>query len=159
MKIEVLRYADNGNATLGLLLVDGVFNCFTVEDEERAEKIKGETRIPNGTYTVSLRANGGFHSKYSEKYGDMHRGMLCIHNADDWKIIKDGMEFQFILIHTGNTEKHTMGCLLVNDAVSSNTFTGSSSVDAYKELYPLVATAIECGEEVKIEYKDIEWGK
>jgi len=159
MKIEVLRYADNGNATLGLLLVDGVFNCFTVEDEERAEKIKGETRIPNGTYTVSLRANGGFHSKYSEKYGDMHRGMLCIHNADDWKIIKYGMEFQFILIHTGNTEKHTMGCLLVNDAVSSNTFTGSSSVDAYKELYPLVATAIECGEEVKIEYKDIEWGK
>ncbi len=52
-----------------------------------------------------------------------------------------------------------MGCLLVNDAVSGKTFTGSSSVDAYKAMYPKVADAILRGEEVTIEYIDIEEGK
>ena len=69
------------------------------------------------------------------------------------------MSFQYILIHTGNTDEHTMGCLLVNDAVSGKTFTGSSSRDAYVDLYPIIASAIERGEEVTIEYVDIEEGK
>lgn len=159
MKLTVKRFADNGDTTLGVLYVNGVFECFTVEDEERASKKAGETRIPNGTYNIKLRKEGGFHSKYKVKYPNMHKGMLCIHNADNWKIIKDGMTFQYILIHTGNTDEHTNGCLLVNDAVSGKTFTGSSSVDAYKDLYPKVVKALESGEEVTIEYIDIETGK
>ena len=159
MKLVVKRFADNSDTTLGILYINGVFECFTVEDEERATKVKGETLIPNGIYSVGLRKEGGYHSKYSEKYGSMHKGMLAIFNADNWKICQDGMEFQYILIHTGNTEKHTMGCLLVNDAVSGKTFTGSSSVDAYKAFYPKVSKAIEEGESVTIEYIDIEEGK
>ena len=159
MELVVKRFADNGDTTLGILYINGIFECFTVEDEERESKVRGETRVPEGLYDISLRTEGGYHGKYTSKYGSMHHGMLCIHNAPDWKIVNAGMEFQYILIHTGNTDEHTMGCLLVNDAVSGKTFTGSSSVDAYKELYPLVATALECGEEVTIEYKDIEWGK
>ena len=159
MRITVKRFADNGDTTLGILYIDGVFNCFTVEDEERATKVKGETRIPNGVYKVGLRKEGGYHSKYAAKYKDMHKGMLCIHNKANWMIEKDGMSFQYILIHTGNTDEHTMGCLLVNDSVSGKTFTGSSSRDAYVDLYPTVASAIERGEEVSIEYIDIEEGK
>jgi hypothetical protein len=159
MKIVVKRFADNENATLGVLYINGVFECFTVEDEEREAKVRGETRVPEGTYAINLRSEGGFHGRYAKKYGDMHKGMLCIHNAKDWKIEAKGMTFQYILIHTGNTEKHTMGCLLVNDAVSGKTFSGSSSVDAYKDLYPKVAQAILDGEKVTIEYIDIEEGK
>ena len=69
------------------------------------------------------------------------------------------MEFQYILIHTGNTEKHTAGCLLLNDSISSKTFTGGSSVDAYKRIYPKIAKAILDGERVTIQYLDIEEGK
>jgi len=159
MEIVVKRFADNGDATLGILYINGVFECFTVEDEEREDKVKGETRVPEGTYAINLRSEGSFHAKYANKYGDMHKGMLCIHNAKGWKIEAKGMTFQYILIHTGNTEKHTMGCLLVNDAVSGKTFTGSSSVDAYKDLYPKVAQAILDGEKVTIQYVDIEEGK
>ena len=159
MKVVVKRFADNEDATLGVLYINGIFECFTVEDEERDVKVKGETRVPEGVYAINLRSEGGFHAKYSQKYGDMHKGMLCIHNAKDWKIEAKGMTFQYILIHTGNTEKHTMGCLLVNDAVSGKTFSGSSSVDAYKDLYPKVAQAILDGEKVTIEYIDIEEGK
>jgi hypothetical protein len=159
MKLTVKRFADNGDTTLGILYVNGVFNCFTVEDEERAIKKQGETRVPNGIYKIGLRKEGSYHTKYATQYGSIHKGMLCIYNAAGWKIEKNGMSFQYILIHTGNTDEHTMGCLLVNDSVSGKTFTGSSSKDAYVDLYPVVASAIEKGEEVTIEYIDIEDGR
>jgi hypothetical protein len=44
-------------------------------------------------------------------------------------------------------------------AVSGKTFTGSGSVDSYKDFYPKVANALEAGEKVTIEYCDIEEGK
>jgi hypothetical protein len=159
MDIVVKRFADNGKASMGLFYIGGIFQGFTIEDEERDVKVKGETRVPNGTYKISLRSEGGFHARYKKKYGDMHKGMLCVHNAPNWKIINAGMEFQYILIHTGNTEKHTAGCLLLNDSVSRKTFTGGSSVDAYKRIYPKIAKAILDGERVTIQYIDIEEGK
>jgi hypothetical protein len=160
MKLTVKRFADNGETTLGILYIDGVFECFTVEDQEqKGDKVKGETRVPNGTYDVKLRAEGGYHNKYTSKYGDMHKGMLCIHNKPNWKLENNGKSFQYILIHTGNNDDHTMGCLLVNDAVSGTAFTGSSSVNAYKDFYPKVTAAMDKGETVSIEYMDIEEGK
>ena len=159
LKIQVKRFGDNGKASMGLFYIDGIFNGFTIEDEERDIKVKGETRVPEGVYAVNLRNEGGFNERYSKKYGDMHKGMLCIHNAKNWKIEAKGMTFQYILIHTGNTEKHTAGCLLLNDSVSRKTYSGGSSVDAYKRIYPIIAQAILDGKKVTIEYTDIEEGK
>ena len=127
--------------------------------EERAIKVSGETRVPNGTYNVCLRKEGGYHAKYASRYKDMHKGMLCIHNAPDWKLVKDGMEFQYILVHTGNTDEHTAGCLLLNDILDFNKDTGSSSANAYKRIYPIIVKAIESGEKVTIQYIDVETGK
>ena len=160
MRLTVKRFADNGNATMGILYIDGVFECFTIEDEERCEKVAGETRIPEGIYDVVLRAEGGYYNKYKEKYKDLdHEGMLCITNAPDYKIVnEDFADFQYVLIHTGNTEKHTAACLLVNDAVSGKTFSGSASVDAYKDMYPKVLAAA-LTEKVTIEYIDVEDGR
>ena len=160
MKLEVLRFADNNDTTMGILLVDGIFECFTIEDQEqKGAKQMHETRIPNGTYDIKLRDEGGYTQKYAKKYPDMHKGMLCVHNKPNWKIEQNGKTFQYILIHTGNTDDHTSGCLLVNDSVSGKTFTGGSSVDAYKDLYPKVAKELLDGCEVTIEYKDVEYGK
>ena len=160
MKLEVKRLGDNGEATIGAFYIDGIFKCFTIEDQEqKGVKVKGETRIPEGSYNVSLRAEGGYHNRYTSKYGDMHKGMLCIHNAPNWKIIKDGKEFQYILIHTGNTDDHTMGCLLLNFSADAASFSGANSGGAYKEFYPIIANALGNGEEVEIIYTDIEPGK
>lgn len=156
MEIVVKRFADNGDTTLGALYINGKFQCFTVEDEEREVKVSKETRVPDGTYKVALRAEGGFHNRYSTKYGDMHRGMLAIYNAPHWKIVTPEMEFQYVLIHTGNTDEHTAGCLLLNDAADGKNFVGSGSVNAYKRVYPIIRDAILAGEEVKITYIDIE---
>lgn len=159
MQLKVLRLGDNGDTTLDAFYINGILKCGAIEDEEREVKVKGKTRVPNGIYKVGLRKVGGFHAKYSERYGSMHKGMLCIYNAPDWKIVNDSMTFQYILIHTGNTDKHTAGCLLLNDTIDFNKDRGSGSANAYKRFYPEIAAAIEAGEEVTIEYVDVETGK
>jgi hypothetical protein len=127
------------------------FLCYTLEDERRALKVRGETRVPAGTYKIELRKEGGFHNRYTKKYPGVHRGMLHI---------TDVPNFEYILIHTGNTDEHTAGCLIVGDAQENNIilpdgFVGKS-VNAYKRIYPSIAKAIEQGEEVTITYIDYD---
>jgi len=155
MKLEVLRFSSQKDSTNGVLfnVTEGrEFLCYTLEDEYRNEKIKGETRIPAGTYKITLRTVGGFHGRYEKKYGEMHKGML-------W--VRDVPNFEYILIHTGNTDEHTAGCLLVGDTQQQNITKSKSgfigaSVDAYKRIYPSIASAIERGDDVEISYVDFD---
>ena len=67
--------------------------------------------------------------------------------------------FKYILIHCGNTDEHTNGCLLLGDTqtsniVEANGFVGKSS-QAYKRVYPPIAKAILDGEEVLIKYVSV----
>ena len=153
MKLEVLRISSEADSTSGLLFDVTYFRkflCYTLEDEYREEKIKGETRIPAGTYEVVLRKSCGFHNKYVKRYGEMHIGMLHIINVPG---------FEYILIHVGNSDEHTAGCLLVGDTqennqINKNGFIGSSGT-AYKRIYPAIAEAVE-KEEVTIQYIDLD---
>ena len=143
MKVEVLRLKDDGNTTVGVFLIDGVGFCGTIEDEARTVKVQNETCIPTGTFNLSLRNEGGYNQKYLDKYGsDFHKGMLCIWNKPDWILEKDGLVFQYILIHTGNFESDTSGCILPNYGVNYNTMAGSSSASAYRDLYPVLRDEI-----------------
>ena len=154
MKLEVLRFSSQEDCTNGILFdvtEERKFLCYTLEDEERETKVMGETRIPAGTYKITLRKHGGFHQKYSKRFPAIHRGML-------W--VRDVPGFEFILIHCGNTDEHTMGCLLVGQTQESNLvkgdgFVGKSSA-AYKQMYPPIAAALERGEEVTITYTDYD---
>lgn len=149
MELEVLRYSDNGESTLGLLFVNGVFHCYTLEDEKRTEKVFGETRIPEGTYKMELRKEGGHHTRYAAKYPQIHKGMLHI---------LDVPNFQYILIHIGNNDDDTAGCLLVGNLPNNNQVVSHGSIGesakAYVRLYSLVSNAIQNGEAVTITYKD-----
>ncbi len=143
MFLSLDRFSSQSDSTLGLLRVNGQFACFILEDEYRAIKVPGETRIPAGRYPLKLRTHGGFHNRYINKYGtNFHKGMLEICEVPG---------FTDILIHTGNTDDHTAGCLLVGDTCTQNVtkegFVGSS-VDAYQRVYPPIADALLNGEEV-----------
>ena len=145
MKLIVDRYNSESDYTDGLLFIDGKFECFTIEDEYREVKVKGETRIPDGTYKIELRTVGGFHNDYSSKYGSsFHKGML-------W--VKDVPNFEYILIHTGNTDEDAAGCLIVGSTADNKKGFIGASVSAYKSLYPKVLKAIQNNEEVTITYK------
>lgn len=145
MKLEVYRFDDDGNRTRGILLIDGKYECFTLEDEDRDVKVMHETRIPEGTYKIELREYGGHHNRYSVKFPDMHVGMLQV---------MDVPGFTDILIHIGNNEKHTSGCLLVGRGVRLNSLVESTI--AYQNMYIKVVKAIKRGEPVTITYNDLE---
>lgn len=143
MNILVKRYNSTNDYTDGLLFVDCEFMCYTLEDEYRNVKVYGETRIPDGTYKIGIRNEGGFHNRYKEKYS-FHQGMLQI---------QDVPNFEYILIHVGNTDADTAGCLLVGSTADKDKgFIGGSS-RAYKELYPIILKAINSGEEVVITFE------
>ena len=154
MKLKVIRYSSQKDSTNGALFVENDdlsldFLCYTLEDEYRKEKIRSETRIPSGEYKIKLRKEGGFHAKYSKRFSEIHIGMLHIIDVPN---------FEYILIHCGNTDEHTAGCLLVGDSQENNIlkkdgFIGSST-QAYKRIYPKISSKLEKGEKVTIEYVD-----
>ena len=149
MELTVQRFSSNNESSIGMLLLECIFQCFTLEDEYRSQKVKGETRIPAGRYPITLRTEGGFHQRYLSKFGaDFHKGML-------W--IRDVPNFEYILIHIGNDDDDTAGCLLVGNTANNNRhgkgFVGDST-GAYKDLYPKILEALEKGEEVWINYLD-----
>jgi len=155
MKYEVLRTSSGKDSTSGLLFEVSqnkrTFLAYTLEDEQRDVKVWGETRIPAGTYKLKLRTEGGFHNKYASKYGNFHKGMIHV---------QDVPGFEYILWHTGNTDEHTAGCLILgnsqtNNRIAKDGFIGSS-VDAYKFVYPRVVSAIEAGIDVEVEYIDYD---
>jgi hypothetical protein len=151
MKLDVVRTQFGKDATNGMLFVDGVFECFTLEDEVRDIKVMSETAIPLGEYEIKFRNVGGFDTKYKARYGStFHKGMLEL---------QDVPNFKYILIHTGNTDQHTAGCLLIGETQQDldkgkDGFVGGSG-DAYKKFYPKVRDALIAKEKVTIKYSNI----
>jgi len=150
MKLQVVRTQFGKDATNGLLFVNGVFECYTLEDQYQAVKVMHETCIPEGTYDIKFRTVGGFHEKYKKKYGNSHYGMLHL---------QDVPNFTYILIHAGNTDEHTSGCLIVGETqqdldISDDGFVGHSG-KAYVKLYNKVAKELLLGKSVTIEYTTI----
>lgn len=148
MELLVKRQYSADDFTIGALFQtsgeERKFLCFTLEDEHRDEKVMAETRIPMGRYRITLRKVGGFHKRYTDKFPNMHKGML-------W--VRDVPGFEYILIHIGNTDEHTAGCLLVGRTADMKGTIGRST-DAYKDIYPPIAEALMEGEDVWITYED-----
>ncbi|WP_282037731.1 DUF5675 family protein [Saccharicrinis aurantiacus] len=149
MELKVLRYSDSRGSTLGLLFIDGFFACYTLEDEYKAVKEYGKTRIAAGRYLIQLRCFGGHHWKYLKRFGAaFHKGMLQVMNVP---------LFSDILIHIGNDADDTAGCLLLGNVANNNQvkhgFIGSSTA-AYLRIYPIIRDALLKGESVYITYID-----
>ena len=93
MTLRVIREPSTAAATMGILLIDGVFTCWTLEDVVREVKIPGETAIPAGRYAVQL--------SLSQRFQKLLPEILTVPG------------FTGIRIHAGNTQADTAGCLLV----------------------------------------------
>lgn len=105
MKIVVVRDTFTENSTIGKMLIDGAFFCYTLEDTIRDVKIAGETAIPYGTYKVIVNMSNRF-----------QRMMPLLLNVPN---------FEGVRIHNGNTKEHTHGCILVGSTKSKD-FIGNS---------------------------------
>jgi hypothetical protein len=121
MLITIKRLHRTETSTIGELLVDGVFECFTLEDTEREVKIKGETAIKEGKYKVIINKSNRF-----------KRLLPLLLNVP---------EFEGVRIHSGNTNHDTEGCILVGQTKSKN-FIGKSR-KAFDALFKKMQAAEE----------------
>lgn len=122
MILTLVRVKSAPQYTVGKLFIDGKFECFTLEDPFRKKKIQGQTRIPDGSYGVKLR----FSPKFSPSY---NHELL-------W--LMDVPEFEYILIHIGNTVDDTRGCILVGTSEKAGVLYESKK--AYNSLYSKVSS-------------------
>lgn len=123
------RYSDDTASTLGLLLLDHKLLAYTLEDERRETKVKGETRIPAGTYNLYLL-------KQVTPLTERYRARF---NWFQWHIcLAEVPGFSNVYIHVGNTDRDTDGCILLGDTTNNNVqgdgFIGGS-VNAYQRFY------------------------
>ena len=110
MKLLLKRKYKAEAYTIGDLYIDGRFFCHTIEDKVRPlparcpdtpsgrtcrckEKVYAHTAIPAGTYKVSMRHSPRF-----------KRVLPYLHDVP---------HFLGILIHSGNTEEDSAGCIIV----------------------------------------------
>lgn len=142
MQLILKRETESDEWTQGKLYVEGEFICWTLEDQSQEKKVMHETRIPTGTYEIKLRTFGGHHEKYSVKFPTFHKGML-------W--LQDVPEFKDILIHIGNTDDDSSGCILVGSDFKDGRLI--SSTVAYEKLYKKVIKAFDAGKKISITIK------
>lgn len=119
MVITVKRLYKTDNSTIGELLIDGIFECFTLEDKERPVKIKGETAIPKGTYKVIINESNRF-----------KRLLPLLINVPN---------FEGVRIHSGNSNHDTEGCILVGQTRNKN-YIGQSR-KAFNKLFKKMEVA------------------
>ncbi len=144
MQLRLLRFSSGLESTLGVLhLLPATFLCFTLEDEFRTQKVYARTRIPDGVYNLKLREHGGHHERYTRKFS-FHIGMLELENVAG---------FTDVLIHIGNKDDDTAGCILTGDTCQQNItedgFIGGSA-SAYRRIYPGIANALDSSEPVTL---------
>lgn len=149
MELQLLRYSDNGESTLGLLMRDSKFFSYTLEDEHRDIKVAGDTRIPAGRYQIKLRK---VLSGLTQRYRDSHSWFT-------WHLeLQNVPGFKYVYIHKGNHDGHTEACILVGNRANNNRlgegFIGDST-SVFKELYLDLYQRLEAGEEVWIDIDDV----
>lgn len=151
MNLKVERRWKKATYTVGILYVDGVRFCETLEDRDRglfqgdtlaqikSLKVYGETAIPVGKYAVAMDI---LSPKYSavKWYKDLCGGKM--------PRLLDVPGFEGILIHPGNTALDSYGCVLVG----RNTKVGmvTQSKDTFKKLYRKMKAAHDRGEKIII---------
>lgn len=117
MDLKVIRIAKRDTYTIGKLYIDGEYFCDTCEDRDRQLdssmsieeireiKVYGETAIPTGTYRVAIT--------YSMKFRKMLPELIGVKG------------FSGIRIHSGNTSKDSLGCILVGKNTRKGQVTSS----------------------------------
>ena len=130
MKLDLYRKDLNSACTIGELFIDGVFQCFTLEDVVRQDgvKIPHETAIPKGVYSVDITPSPRF-----------KRDLPLLVNVEN---------FVGIRIHPGNTASDTEGCILVGQDKGQNCILSSRA--AFDALFPKLQAAKARGEAITI---------
>ena len=134
MRLLLKRIAKKQSYTIGNLYIDGKWFCNTLEDADRGldqsmskEKIKelkiyGRTAIPTGTYKVRMDVT-------SQKF--KNRSWAKPYDGKLPRLV-NVPGYEGVLIHVGNSDSDSLGCILVG----KNTIKGkvTESTNTFKAL-------------------------
>ena len=128
LELVLKRIAAKADYTIGHLYVNGKRFCDTLEntdrgldqnmplDELRKRKVYGKTAIPTGTYKVTMNRKSPKFSRI-DYYRELCNGYM--------PRLLQVPGFEGVLIHRGNREDATEGCLLVGDNTSKGGLSNS----------------------------------
>lgn len=145
MENKIIRVSQGKQSTLSQLYINGIFQCYLLEDKIREIKIASQTAIPTGVFELKLNTWGAKNVSYKKAFGKLHQGMIEIFGLPN---------FSFVYIHTGNTIKETAGCPLCGFGFQfvDGDYQVSQSIAAYKVIYPkLVALTEDASNKFTIE--------
>lgn len=128
LELVIKRIAAKPDYTIGRLYVNGKLFCDTLENTDRGldqsmsldellkRKVFGKTAIPTGTYRITMNHKSPKFSKidYYREFCDGYMPRLLLVPG-----------FEGVLIHRGNKEEATEGCLLVGDNTSKGGLSNS----------------------------------
>lgn len=138
MELQLVRTTFTDKSTLGKLAINGVFQCYTLEDRcresepgmwKRELKVPGETAIPYGRYRVIM--------SMSDRFKRIMPEVLSV------------PDFTGIRIHSGNQAKDTSGCILPG-LTRATDWVGNSAA-AYFGLFLKIDHAYTRGEKIYLE--------
>lgn len=154
MELIVDRKWKKQNYTISNLTIDGKWFCNVLEDADRGldssmsiAKIRelkkpSITAIPKGTYEITLDV-------ISPKYcTNSFYKQVCNGKVPRLLNVKG---FEGILIHAGNTDKDTAGCLLVGINLERGKVLKSQ--ETFRKLYKMLSEAKLRGEYIQITIK------
>lgn len=102
MELKLKRDVLSPTFTLGILYIDGVQFCYTVEDTVRpnGEKIFGKTAIPAGKYKIIINMSNHF--------------------KKEMPLLLNVSNFEGVRIHSGNIAADSEGCIIVGTVREPN---------------------------------------
>jgi hypothetical protein len=132
MLLDLNRFTEIKDATIGILTIDGQFECFTLEDVERKKKKAKVTAIPCGTYPVKLTHS----NKFSAKYKSLWLSELV-------PLLTGVPNYTGIRIHMGQNARWSEGCILVGRWDTRHGAEISDSYEVYKKLHARLSAATD----------------
>ncbi|EAK0087986.1 hypothetical protein BV520_09250, partial [Campylobacter coli] len=108
-----------------------LFECFSLEEDKEGLESGKDLRIPEGNYNLKRHSPSRFENTLRSITKKDDDTMINVYNDDV-------PSSRAILIHWGNTDKDTQGCILLGLTKDNNNESVGQSRQACKEFYDLM---------------------
>ncbi|HED0574320.1 TPA: hypothetical protein R4K44_000614 [Campylobacter jejuni] len=137
MKVTINRRYTGKTCVIGKFKVlndddDNIlFECFSLEEDKEGLESGKDLRIPEGNYNLKRHSPSRFENTLRSITKKDDDTMINVYNDDV-------PSSRAILIHWGNSDKDTQGCILLGLTKDNNNESVGQSRQACKEFYDLM---------------------
>ncbi|EPH4973384.1 DUF5675 family protein [Campylobacter coli] len=135
MKIKIIRRYTGKTCVIGKFKVFSddklLLECFALEEDKEGLESGKDLRIPEGNYNLRRHTPSRFENTLRSITKKDDDTMINVYNDDV-------PSSRAILIHWGNTDKDTQGCILLGFTKDNNNESVGQSRQACKEFYDLM---------------------